>query len=485
MRVPHSLPTVSALMGAYNYERYVGAAIESALAQDYPAELLEVVVIDDGSTDGTAEIVRRLADEHPGRIRLISQVNGGYIAATNRAIAEARGDLLALLDADDIWLPDKIRRQVELLESRPELGLVFGDMIVVDGNEQIVRPSQIGQIGPLPERAFTRLLVGNVATQSSIMVRSALREHFHPIPNGVPYADWWLTLTAARVAQVDYIREPVALYREHGANLTGGVVGGASGVREHRKEVAFQLYALRHLPLDSLAPDELTLVWNSVEEHARMVIGAAGSHFVQVADVGPDDAARADAALAEAEQLEDEGDLRGAMVSSLRALAWDPFRLGARERFSAAVAAANAAASRPDPLTGARDFVVLAAAEDLLADDTLLTRYAQAMSGAQQVTLAIDASALAPDEAARALQELVLRCGLSDRSDIDMIALVGPQTAIDRHRTRRRTRARYGRTEAVAAGIPVFSPGSLAELRAYADGAADDGSSVLASSSSA
>ncbi len=107
--MPHSLPTVSALMGAYNYQQYVARAIESALAQDYPPELLEVIVIDDGSTDHTAEIVAEIAERNQGRVRLISQANGGYIAATNRAIAEADGELLALLDADDIWLPDKIR----------------------------------------------------------------------------------------------------------------------------------------------------------------------------------------------------------------------------------------------------------------------------------------------------------------------------------------------------------------------------------------
>ena len=67
-RAMTQLPTVSALMAAYNYEQYVGRAIESALAQDYPPELLEIIVIDDGSTDSTAEIVRGLAAAHPGRV---------------------------------------------------------------------------------------------------------------------------------------------------------------------------------------------------------------------------------------------------------------------------------------------------------------------------------------------------------------------------------------------------------------------------------
>ena len=197
-RTVSDLPTVSALMGAYNYEQYVGRAIESALQQDYPPELLEVVVIDDGSKDATPEIVDDLAQRNPGRVRLIRQANAGPTAATNRALKEATGEVLCLLDADDVWLPDKTGRQVEMLVARPELGLVFSDMRVVDSKENTVRVSHAGRLGPIPERAFARILFGNVATQSSIMIRASLRQYFDPIPADIPYADWWLTLCAAR-----------------------------------------------------------------------------------------------------------------------------------------------------------------------------------------------------------------------------------------------------------------------------------------------
>ena len=470
--MPHSLPTVSALMGAYNYRQYVARAIESALAQHYPPELLEVIVIDDGSTDHTAEIVAEIAERNQGRVRLIRQANGGYIAATNRAIAEADGELLALLDADDVWLPDKTQTQVEMLQSRPELGLVFGDMVVVDAEEQIVRPSQIGQIGPLPARAYARLLIGNVATQSSIMVRSELKKLCAPIPAGVPYADWWLTLNVARVAQIDYVREPVALYREHGANLTGGVVGGAGGVREHRKEVAFQLSALRHLPLEALTPDEMALVWNSVEGHARMVIESAGSFFVDVTEVLPEHHAESITALAAAERLGSDGDIVGAAAMTLRALAWDPYRLGVRERLGEAVATAKAAAAVPHPLDGAREFVVLADAEELLDTDELLIAYADAFAGSDAATLAIDASRLPAEAVGHDLRALVERCGLSDRVDIDLLAVIGVRDPAQRHRMVRAAHARYrreqhGQTQSVV--LPVFTPASLGQLRAFAE----------------
>ena len=189
------LPTVSVLMPAYNYARYVARAIRSVLDQDYPAELLRVVVVDDGSTDDTAAVVTELARAHPDRIDFIQQPNSGPSSAINTALAAATGDLIAVLDADDIWLPEKTRRQVDALTADPSLGMVFCDMRVVDEREQLVRPSQVGAIGEFPRRAFARLLCQNVATQSSILVR---REVAKPIPADIPYSDWWFALRAAR-----------------------------------------------------------------------------------------------------------------------------------------------------------------------------------------------------------------------------------------------------------------------------------------------
>ena len=460
-------------MGAYNYAQYVGRAIESALEQDYPADRMEIVVVDDGSTDDTPQIVSELAERHPGRIKFVQQANGGYIAATNRAMAEAGGQLLALLDADDVWLPYKLSRQVALLQSRPKVGMVFSDMVVVDGNEMTLRPSLIGQLGDLPQQAFARILYQNVATQSSIMIRSALREYFDPIPAGIPYADWWLTLRAAEVSEVDYIREPLALYREHGANLTGGISGGPRAVREHRKEVAFQLWALRRLPLVSLSPDDLAFVWSGVEEHARGVLAAAGSYFVAPADPDPELAARADVSVAHAEAERERGNLAAEAVLALRALAWDPFRVGAKDRFDEAVARAKAALAVEHPLAGSRMFVALADAEELLAGDDMLGRYAEAMGGSELITLAIDATRMAPDDAAGQLQALIDRCGLGERVDIDLLAVVGQQDAAQRHRMHSSARALYrraadGDAASGAGGPPVFTPESLGELRAYA-----------------
>ena len=100
-----ALPLVSGIMAAYNYERYVAEALDSALAQDYPEDRLELIVVDDGSTDGTSEIARSYA-ERVGRTASATsaRTTPGSIAATVRGLQEARGDLITLLDADDVWL---------------------------------------------------------------------------------------------------------------------------------------------------------------------------------------------------------------------------------------------------------------------------------------------------------------------------------------------------------------------------------------------
>jgi GT2 family glycosyltransferase len=103
-------PLVSAIVATYNRGHIVGEAVESILGQTY--ENLEVVIVDDGSTDGTHDVLRRFGS----RLRILRQENAGPSAARNRGIAAARGDIISFLDSDDIWLPEKIGRQVALLE---------------------------------------------------------------------------------------------------------------------------------------------------------------------------------------------------------------------------------------------------------------------------------------------------------------------------------------------------------------------------------
>jgi glycosyltransferase involved in cell wall biosynthesis len=112
-------PLVSVMIGAYNAAPYLGEAIQSVLAQDY--EPLELIVVDDGSTDGTADVARGFA-----QVKVIQQANGGNGAARNRAVENAAGELYAFLDADDRFTPGKLTLQKAALDADPGLDMVFG-----------------------------------------------------------------------------------------------------------------------------------------------------------------------------------------------------------------------------------------------------------------------------------------------------------------------------------------------------------------------
>src|SRR5258707_11888995 len=113
-------PLVSILISNYNYGKYLGDAIESALQQTY--DKLEVVICDDGSTDDSFRILERYRSLDR-RIKVIYQANGGQSLALNAAFHKSTGDIICLLDADDGFMPDKVRRAVEAFSSPPEAGL--------------------------------------------------------------------------------------------------------------------------------------------------------------------------------------------------------------------------------------------------------------------------------------------------------------------------------------------------------------------------
>jgi glycosyltransferase involved in cell wall biosynthesis len=158
--------SVSVVIPAYNMARYLGDALASVFAQTQPPH--EVIVVDDGSTDDIARVVRQWAD----RIRYIRQEHAGVSAARNAGIRASVGEYIALLDADDLWAPEKLAEQVPLLIQDSGLGLVCSDF-AVQAPDGTLRPSYFQTSEPkwVDGDVFDRVLEGCSIPPSTVVLR--------------------------------------------------------------------------------------------------------------------------------------------------------------------------------------------------------------------------------------------------------------------------------------------------------------------------
>jgi len=155
-------PLVSAIIPAFNAAAVIERTVGSVIAQTYPA--MEILVVDDGSTDETSSIVKNLATDD-SRIRLLQQENKGVSAARNLGIKYARGKYIAPLDAGDIWLPEKIEKQVEVFRASPAtVGLVYTQSVLIfEEGKPSVYPKGRKEEGSV----FISLLLGNFLQNGS------------------------------------------------------------------------------------------------------------------------------------------------------------------------------------------------------------------------------------------------------------------------------------------------------------------------------
>lgn len=211
-----SAPLVTVLIDTYNYGQFIEEAVESALAQEFPREQREILVVDDGSTDDTAERLEKYGDA----IRYVRKLNGGQASAFNVGFARARGEIIATLDADDLWLPQKLRRVCETFENNPDAGIVYHRTYLWRGADQTAHDNYfVGVSGRVPESRVSLLRYPMVGTSCLAFRRSALSKLL-PVPEALrSQADAYLTALIIFVAPVAALPEFLAKYRLHGANL--------------------------------------------------------------------------------------------------------------------------------------------------------------------------------------------------------------------------------------------------------------------------
>lgn len=210
----HDTTLVSAVIPTFNHAAFLPAAIESALDQDYVN--LEIIVVDDGSTDETRAIVARYGDG----VRYIWQENAGLSAARNTAIRAARGSHVALLDADDVWLPAFLSTVMDRWQSDPALGAVYTGFYTIDQEGQ--RLPQVSTSTVPAEDLYDRLLDGEFFVPSAVVTRRDCFDRVGLFDEGLRGSeDWDMWLRVARDFPMAGIPIPLVNYRVHGNNMSG------------------------------------------------------------------------------------------------------------------------------------------------------------------------------------------------------------------------------------------------------------------------
>jgi len=217
--------SITVVVPCYNAAGWISVSLRSALTQDWPA--LEVLVVDDGSTDNSVDLVK---SQFPA-VRVLQQRNGGAAAARNAGIQAARGDWIAFLDSDDFWLPGKLRAQMELLSARPEAQISstsweFWDSEDADPTAELLSRLQTqetsqGQSGPAAVWVYHELLLGCYVWTSTVVARTELLRKLGGFDTGLKIGeDYDLWLRASRLTPLARVHRPLALYRLHPASLT-------------------------------------------------------------------------------------------------------------------------------------------------------------------------------------------------------------------------------------------------------------------------
>ncbi len=205
------LPSISVVMSVYNGEDFLKEAVESILQQTYTD--FEFIIINDGSTDSSGEILRNYASKDP-RIVLIEQENAGLIAALNTGIATAKAELIARMDADDIAHPERFERQKNFMDSHPDIAVLGTDITLIDDKGKTIRNSIYPRHGIKMDDFIYKL--GSPVAHPSVIMRKEVVMRIGGYRNAYKHAeDYDLWLRIHKIASLDNINIPLLFYRQH------------------------------------------------------------------------------------------------------------------------------------------------------------------------------------------------------------------------------------------------------------------------------
>jgi cellulose synthase/poly-beta-1,6-N-acetylglucosamine synthase-like glycosyltransferase len=228
-------PFATVLLDTYNHEAFIEKAILSVLQQDFPASETEILVVDDGSSDRTTDILEKFAP----RVRLLRKRNGGQASAFNAGIPEAQGKIVAFLDGDDWWAHNKLSAVAGVFAAEPAVGLVGHGVteVSLDNAQRTEIPREICRfrIRSVVQAKTFRMQRGFFGTSRMAYRREILGE-IGPTPETLRFeADEYLFTLAALLTDVTILDQPLTFYRLHAGNLFQIAARNAEGVQNKRR----------------------------------------------------------------------------------------------------------------------------------------------------------------------------------------------------------------------------------------------------------
>jgi glycosyl transferase family 2 len=267
-----AIPRVTVLIDTFNHERFIERAITSVFAQDMPLDHVEILVVDDGSTDATPEIVRRFEP----RVRLLRKTNGGQASAFNAGFRQCRGEIVAFLDGDDWWAPQKLRRVVEAMDQDAKVGIVGNGItqVLENGEEssEVLCDTLRFRIDSLEGARIFRRRKSQLGT-SRMTVRSEILRQILPMPETIAIeADEFIFTLAAALSDVSILPEALTFYRIHGGNLFQLAGFNREGMLRKQENIEILAKALaERLNQSGVAKDAVAAVVEAVQLEADLL----------------------------------------------------------------------------------------------------------------------------------------------------------------------------------------------------------------------